>query len=333
MNDENLRWWRMQSMCVRELKHPSDLAVLNLTDRDYVDAVVIGGVRFKDIVEGRIAEHRVPSAVARAYHEQYPHLPNLAAEVHRLHGNAHRLRGLAEGIKGKMFEDQYVDWLNHGHLPSGAKAVLAASPTNPAWDIRITDAHGHILQDLQLKATDNMHLVEHALQRYPDVDVVTTREAFEQVERHKDLVQHVIGTATSDHALDHTARGALDSLSQHDSLAFHVPVLSLALITGMELWRYRAQRQDLATTLHHLRDRSFLTSIAVGAAWLATGISGEPLVGLPTGVLVRLCTGWAHRELRFQRTVKRSLACLEGACRALAKVYSSLPAPSPDRVA
>jgi hypothetical protein len=333
MNDRNLVWWRRQSEQMRNLKKPSDLAGLGPSDRDYVDAVVIGGVRFKDIVEGRVAEHQVPPTVTRAYREQYPHLPSLSAEVHRLHGNAHRLRGLAEGIKGKMFEDQYMDWLNHGHLPAGAKAALAVSPTNPAWDIRVTDAHGHILQDLQLKATDNLHLIEHALQRYPDVDVVTTREAFEQVERHKDLVQHVVGTAISDRVLDHTAHNAVDSLSQHDPFALHVPVLSLALIAAMELRRYRAGRQDLAAMLHNLRDRSFLTCLAVGAAWVATGMSGDPIVGLPTGVLVRFCTGSMQRELRFRGRVKGSLSRLDGACRALAELYPPRPAPSPGRIA
>ena len=50
---------------------------------------------------------------------------------------ARELVGFVSGVKGKLFELQYVDYLNDGHLPDGFRAELAGNPTNPGWDIAI----------------------------------------------------------------------------------------------------------------------------------------------------------------------------------------------------
>ncbi len=97
--------------------------------------------------------------------------------VKHLAPNPHELAGLISGIKGKLFEIDYIDWLNHGHLPDGWTAELAHSANNPAWDIAIHDGHGHVAELLQVKATESLAYVREAIAAHPEIDVVVPKNA------------------------------------------------------------------------------------------------------------------------------------------------------------
>lgn len=66
------------------------------------------------------------------------------------------LTGIVNGIKGKLFELRYVDYLNDGHIPDGYQAILAESATNPGWDIAVLGADDSVAEEIQLKATDSV---------------------------------------------------------------------------------------------------------------------------------------------------------------------------------
>ena len=71
----------------------------------------------------------------------------------------YQLDGFINGIKGKLFEIKYTDYLNDGNLSDGyqaamAQAAMAQSATQPGWDIAIRDSNGNIDDVLQLKATE-----------------------------------------------------------------------------------------------------------------------------------------------------------------------------------
>lgn len=88
--------------------------------------------------------------------------------------DAHQLQGLIAGIKGKLFEIRYVDYLNDRHLPDGFHAELAHSANNQKWDISIFGDDGTMHNAIQLKATESVSYVHHALERCPNIDVVIT---------------------------------------------------------------------------------------------------------------------------------------------------------------
>ena len=119
--------------------------------------------------------------------------PDMAVEVpfreaaREVANDPDRLVGFISGVKGKLFETQYVDQLNGGKLPDGFHASLAQSATQPDWDIQIIDDHGHVVDLLQAKATDSMGYVQQALTQNPQIDVVTTDEAFKEAAKRWDV--------------------------------------------------------------------------------------------------------------------------------------------------
>src|SRR5205807_1092127 len=122
-----------------------------------------------DIIAGKIAESQIPPDVIEAFHAQYPQYGSSFVDaVNHLSAHPDQLAGLISGVKGKLFEIDYIEWLNNGHLPTGWTAELAGHANNPAWDVAILDAHGRLDEVLQLKATESLAYVKEAIAAHPD---------------------------------------------------------------------------------------------------------------------------------------------------------------------
>jgi hypothetical protein len=172
------------SLAVRE-KSKRKLASIALAQReqrkkDLLDLLVIGGVTLGEIIRN---PSKVPADVERAYELAYPglasHGETFSDVVQRL--PADDVVGLVSGVKGKLFEIELVDHMNSDNLPDGLHAELVASATQPGYDIRILDTDGHTVDLLQAKATESVAYVKDALERYPDIDVITTTEVHAQL--------------------------------------------------------------------------------------------------------------------------------------------------------
>ncbi len=186
--------WELE-ICNRKepLNKPQDLLRRAPSSEDFVDAAVIGGVGVADILAGKIAEWQIPSDVLAAFHAQYPqHGSSFVDAVKHLSGHRDELAGLISGIKGKLFEIDYVDWLNHGHLPDGWTAEMAHAANNPGWDIAIHDGQGHVADVLQLKATESLAYVREAIAAHPDIDVVVPHDLYERLADHPELLSHIV---------------------------------------------------------------------------------------------------------------------------------------------
>lgn len=97
-------------------------------------------------------------------------------------------------LKGKLFEIKYVDYLNDGNLPAGFTAKLADSANQAGWDLQILDPLGNVADELQLKATNSVSYIQDALEKYPDIQIVSTEEVFAQANLHN-LVDSGISNA------------------------------------------------------------------------------------------------------------------------------------------
>jgi hypothetical protein len=309
MRDELRAWWILQEAKMEKpLKKPTDLLNRSLTDSDYLDAAVIGGVELKDIIAGNIAESRIAPDVVHAFHEQYPNInEGFVATVHRLSGNPEQLRGLISGIKGKLFEDQYVSWLDHGHLPAGYHAELAHHANNPIWDVLIKDSHGHVDNLLQLKATESASYVRQALDAHPGIDVVTTHEIFNRLSDNHDGLAHLIDSGIGNEALTDHAASAVGHADAASHLAFHLPLLAVGVAVVMELQRYRTGRQDMAQTVQQMGKRSLMALIATTAGWVAAGATGKTIIGLPAAVLTRMIAGSMASSFESRASLRRGL--------------------------
>ena len=189
-----------------------------------LDTMLVGG----ETLAAGLASGDVPDNVLDAYTLTYPNeaaTHTFAEKIDQL--DTSQLVGFASGIKGKLFEIEYVKYLNGGKLPQGYSAELPDSPNNPGWDIAIKGPDAHVVDIIQLKATESVDYVKEALERYPEIDVVTPQEVYGQLVM-QGLAENVANSGISETALDQLVQGAIDDANP--SLDFVPTPISLALI-------------------------------------------------------------------------------------------------------
>jgi hypothetical protein len=196
--------------------------------QELLDLLVVGGVTLGTALKN---PDEVPPEVERAFELAYPGLvgsgERFADAVERM--STGELTGLVSGVKGKLFELQLVDQLNAGTLPDGLEAVLASSPTQSGYDIQIVDENGRIMEELQAKATDSVAYVREALERNPNIDIITTSEV------HGALLQAGFGDRVADSGIslsevDGTLQKAVEANPGLDLIDLAPSSIGLAMI-------------------------------------------------------------------------------------------------------
>lgn len=146
-----------------------------LRSRRLSDTIFVGGESLATLLAANVVSSDIEAAYSAAY-------PDLAAEAgfleHARILSEEQLLGFISGIKGKLFEQQYAEYLNGGVLPDGYTAELASTPTQLGWDIVVYGPNQEVAQLLQAKATDSVGYVQDAIAAYPSIDVVTTDEVY-----------------------------------------------------------------------------------------------------------------------------------------------------------
>jgi hypothetical protein len=201
------------------------------------DSTYIGGQMMGDILLGRVSDGDIDPLVQEAYRLQYPDLSQqhgFVEEVRNLRGDDEALRGFASGVKGKLFEVEYRDYLNHGHLPDGWHAELAQSANQPGWDLAIIRPDGKVDDHLQLKASETLEAAKTHLERYPDIDVAVTGDQAGAVHQ-AGLDAHVQAVPLDGHALEHQVDGAAEQASDH--MGWHLPLIGYSFLGAEALWR------------------------------------------------------------------------------------------------
>lgn len=176
----------------------------------------------------------IPQDVLDAYNAAYPGMASaISLEEVIKDKSDEQLEGLVSGIKGKLFELRYANYLNDGHLPDGYRAELAPSATMPGWDLIVVDSNNLVDQELQLKATESVEYVQKALERYPDINVVTTEEVYNQLAM-KGIAENIIDSGISNEELTNVVKDSLE-LSPNE-IQWGPPLIPLLLI-GYSVWR------------------------------------------------------------------------------------------------
>ena len=194
---------------------------------ELLDLLVVGGMTLAQVVRN---PGGVPAEIERAFSLAYPGLSqteSFADAVSRM--SSDELTGLVSGVKGKLFEIELVDHLNHGGLPDGFHAAIAGSATQPGWDIQITDAQGRINELLQAKATESASYVQDALTRYPSIDVTTTSEVHGQLVA-LGLAQDVHNSGISEAVLQNKVEAAAHGGAAFDASDLVPSTIGLAVI-------------------------------------------------------------------------------------------------------
>jgi hypothetical protein len=166
------------------------------------------------LLSGRVDQLQGPlgEIFMQAIRDRFPDLATASdievADRMRTYGQE-QLGGIVSLIKGKMFEHLVAlqGQPDDGHWD----AKLFADESHPGSDIIFSDpSTGHTLE-MSLKATDSPWLIEQALQRFPDYDVMTTSE----VAKHFSGNDHVTPTEFSNEHLSNVTSQNLDELLGH----------------------------------------------------------------------------------------------------------------------
>ena len=224
-----------------------------------------------------------------AFDRQYPNV-----DIESLVGASdERLRGLANGVKGKHFEMLVRDRLNAGErlgelqLQPGQTARIAESSTQPGWDLRIENEDGTIDEFLQLKATDSMSYVKKALVEHPDIRVVVPSEVDDQADE-------VLGTDISNEQLDNVTQAQIgemgesavdDLLDKGVEAAFDsIPFVSMVATGVIEGSSVLTGRSTLRESFRRGAKRMGRAGVynAIGVALAPTGVGVPVVIGIRT---------------------------------------------------
>ena len=282
-------------------------AYKRLTDRRYeaiatgrakretlLDALLVGGHTLAAYAQGAA----VSPAVRRAYEMAYPGLAKVHSfgdQVHRL--DADQLMGFASGVKGKLFEQKLVQQLNEGHLPDGYRAFLAESATQPGWDIGFHGPDAKVVEVLQAKATDSVSYVREALARYPNIDVITTKEVGAQLAM-QGLSEHVTTSDISDAALERVVHSAIEAQTIH--MHYMPSLLVLGLIAYMS-FKGRGSLAEQGRVFGERATKNYVAYLVGGGAAVLTQTWW---MAIPAGVGTRVLMGSGARMAKHLQALR-----------------------------
>jgi hypothetical protein len=264
------------------LRSSEELFKEQSTEDECLEAAIIGGYGLRDIFSGKVHESEISPLVINAFHSQYPNAGDFVEFV-RNHKSDASLIGIINAIKGKAFELEYLDYLNHGHLPTGAFAELATPPAQEGWDIAIRDAHGHVIDHLQLKATKSLSYIADAIAQHPEIDVVATHEVFEGM-NDPEMLSHLVNSGISNAQLGDVVFDAVHGVAPEFDF---IPWTALGVI-AFQSWRRYREGTPLDGVVRWASRRASYSAASRGAAYFTILLAHEPFVGAVTSVLLRL---------------------------------------------
>ena len=258
------------------------------------------------VIHGYYHIDYIPEEVEEAYKAAYPiksQTDNLRDIIEDADDT--ELAGLISGIKGKLFEMRYVDFLNDGHLPDGYEAVLAESATNPGWDIAILDNNGITVNELQMKATDSVDYIKTALERYPDIDIVTTEEVYNSVVMHE-FADQVINSGISNEELTSVVTETLESDSV--DMDWGLPVIPMLLI-GYSVYKKEGLSSfEKGTEFGDRYIQSYISYIAGGAVAV---ISNTWWLGLIASMGTKVFSKYGRVKFNNAKSLDRTISLNE----------------------
>ena len=253
-----------------------------------LDAAAIGAAFAVVFSEKTVDLDKITPEMRIAWSEAYPHVP-----IESLAGRSHEeLAGIISGWKGKLFEVEVENRLNNGewvgdlHLEGNQVAMLADSPTQPGWDLRIIDPDGSVADVIQLKATDSVGYIHAALDRYPDTPILATHEVAQSMADGCAVMDSgIFNEHLTNGVSSHIADSTTNTLS--DGVSISLPI---SLILATEAMQVLSGRKDVDQAISSGGDRLAIGAVAAGVA-TAVSVIATPLVGVFAGVVTRLALG------------------------------------------
>jgi len=256
------------------------------------DATYIGGQALGDILLGRVSESDIDPSVLEAYRLQYPDLSqkqDFVETARGFHGDDEALRGLVSGVKGKLFEIEYRDYLNEGHLPDGYSAELAESANQPGWDMVIRRPDGSVDEAIQLKASETLQNAKAALEKHPDIDVMVTGDQAQAVQA-AGLGDHIHAVPIDGKQLEDQVDGSVDQAA--GQFGWHLPLIGYGFLGAEALWR---AKRGSPMGLREAASRGGKTTLASLVGQGVFMLTGTAWASIPAAILARTLMEKDHK--------------------------------------
>jgi len=252
--------------------------------------IALGGILSAD----QIDFDKITPQMQESFHLAYPNV-ELASLANR---SPEELAGFINGWKGKLFEVDVRDrlsageWVGDLHLEPGQTVELAASVTQPGWDLAIHNADGSLADQLQLKATESLSYVKHAIERYPDTHVLTNAEVGDIPDHLHSMVS--VSGISDDHLTNMVSEPLSDVLG--DSLLNTLlPGLPLALIFLTEGYGGVTGKRTKERAVERAVSRTGKGILAGFIGWSLSALVGD-FTGVLAGVAARVLMGGEKDE-------------------------------------
>lgn len=210
------------------------------------------------------------------------------------------LQGVISNWKGKLFEVKVRDQLNNGdlvgniQLGEGQYAAIAEKVNQPGWDLQIFNADGTVNDFFQLKATESMSYINDALEKYPDIDILSTSEV-------AGLSQNLLDSKISNEALTAPLTDIFDA--NENVIDFLLPSLPFLIIVASEGRKVFVKKSDWDTAVNNIGSRAIKTGLAMGVGWLAFDFTGIGWVGLGASALFRWGIDYFERDEKIMEII------------------------------
>ena len=185
----------------------------------------------------------------------------------------------------------------------------------PGWDIVVLDSSNHVVDQIQLKATESTSYIAHALERYPDIKILTTSEAA-NIDHAQGLVldSEFTNHDIQDYVGEAIAYGANGSVSFLD--AFN-PLFPLVFIMATEGYKVVVGKSSVALAFQSSMTRASrsLTGAVIGSAFQALGFGWFSIVPAvlaaragPSGVIKAIEDAASSIQKSYEAAAKSELA-------------------------
>lgn len=238
-------------------------------------------------------------------------LNDILTEIVSNFDDAHMVSGYMSAWRGKYFEVIVRDRLNAGehvgelYLMPGQTATLAEDLSQPGWDLQIAvEDSGAIVSELQLKATESVGYVYDALERYPEIGVLTTDEVADQIANDLVASSEISNAELSDELgspLEAIADTPLEEV--FEGLMQGLPVL---VVAGTEGVMWLSGRQTMERALERSANRLVKTGAAMTAGFLVA-FAGLGILSLPATFGTRVGISRYESFARARRDVRYNI--------------------------
>jgi len=295
--------------------------ILRKRKETFLDCTVVGGATITDMINQKYSA--ISPEVEKAYEMAYPndvHEMDFKGAVQSHLNNPKSLEGLISGVKGKLFELKYVDYLNEGNLPKGYEAFLAESPIQKGWDIGIKGPNDELVKVFQMKASDSIGYIKESVKMYPDIDTITTHEVHSQLVMHAaDTHNYIDSNITEDYLADLVKDTADNSHSFFDSINSKIPIISLSLIAFSA---YTEKDASIYKKSYKFGERGIKSVIAYSAGSIVMTVTNLWWISLLSSIGIRYFASKGKSKRKCYRYLNKILKYNEKTIKKYEKLYS-----------